>query len=151
MLKEYRSRIRKFFSRDMFIFHVGLLRMSLKVGEALPYQKTSGRIVLPSAPVTTRAVNASMLYFRKQFAQGVMTRPLGSVTEVLPSYQCCRFFGTSIGTPATRSGRLLSELVPPLASGKTKPVWAVKTLPSLQPPIKVSTHDRVLKKRPPSP
>src|SRR5215831_1392740 len=110
--------MRKFFSSERLVFHVGLLRMSLKLGAEFPYQKTSG-ITSPLAAVTTRAAKASMLYFRKQFAQGLMTRPLGSVTNVLPSYQCCRFLGTSMGTPGIRSGNPLSELVPPLERGKT--------------------------------
>ena len=101
---------------------MGLLRISLKLGEEFPYQKTSGMMSLLMADLTVRPAKASMLYFKKQLAQGVITRPLGSVTEVLPSYQCCKALGTSSGTPGTRSGRLFRELVPPLVSGTTNPV-----------------------------
>src|SRR5690242_2409387 len=88
-----------------------------------------------------------MLYFRKQPRQGVITRPSGSVTEVLPSYQCCNAFGTSKGTPPTRSGRLLSGLLtfnvppfaPPFARGSTNPLCARKFPPTRQPPRSLSS------------
>src|SRR5579883_1918267 len=102
----------------MFTFQIGLLRILPKLAAEFPYQKRSGTID-PLGVVTVRPEKASMLYLRKQPLHGVITRPLGRVTCVLPSYQRCNALGTSRGTPGTRSGRPLMEFVPPLLSGTT--------------------------------
>src|SRR5581483_184817 len=131
---EYRSRILKDFSSAIFAFQNDGLRKSPNAAADVPYQKRSA-IAFPFGPVTMRPEKASMLYFRKQPLHGVITRPLGSVTEVLPSYHRCKSSGTSSGTPGTRSGSVLSEFVPPFLSGVTNPVWAVTDPPRRQPPI----------------
>src|SRR5262245_50587394 len=118
---EYRSPNLKVFSSARLLFQVRGERMALKAAADVPYQKRSGTTE-PFGVVTTRPAKASMLYFRKQRLHGVMTRPLGNVTEVLPSYHRCKSFGTSSGTPGTRSGKLLIELVPPPVIWETSPL-----------------------------
>src|SRR5262249_26461668 len=57
-LTEYRSRILKDFSIDIFTFQMALLRISPKVAADVPYQKRSGTTV-PFGVITVRPAKAS--------------------------------------------------------------------------------------------
>ena len=88
---------------------------------------------MPLAAVATWPPKASGLYLRNVFTGGWITRPSGSVTLVLPSYQCCSSCGTSNGSPAIRLGRPLTAPVLAPVTKIGKPLCQVKTPPVFQP------------------
>ncbi len=88
----------------------------------------------PFGAVSVDPWKAHELYFRKVFFAGVILTPQGSVTVVLPSYQCCSSLGTVTETPASRL--TAPESAPVFAPETTNgnPLLAMNTEPTLHPP-----------------
>src|SRR5260370_41239349 len=91
-------------------------------------------MVDPFGAVRVSPWNADELYLRNVFFAGVILTPHGSVTVVVPSYQCCSSRGTVTETPARRLTK--PESAPVFAPETTNgnPLLAMNTEPTLQPP-----------------
>src|ERR1700733_395242 len=96
--------------------------------------------MLPLGVVNVSPVKAQALYLRKVFFCGVTVLPQGSVTVVLPLYQCWRACGTCIGWPGTLSTRLVMAPLFDKEMINGIPLCTAITEPTVQSPRTPRSH-----------